>query len=164
MAYSQDTWLYRQDESVSGKLLSAAEREKLLRPYLPSPPSASSQQISRKRSQPLRDLLKSQLYLLVYTLIHFLFSIYIRIRQTQHAIVDRTLAILYYHHRAPELIKQDVKNLSKLPRHLSTIVDLKGQEHGTAGLEGLMDDVAEVSAWCCCVGIPMLSVYERTGM
>ena len=26
-----------------------------------------------------------------------------------------------------------------------------------------MDEVAEISAWCACVGIPMLSVYEKTG-
>ena len=27
-----------------------------------------------------------------------------------------------------------------------------------------MDEVAEIAAWCSCVGIPMLSVYEKTGM
>ena len=32
-----------------------------------------------------------------------------------------------------------------------------------AGLEALLDEVAEVAAWCACVGIPVLSVYERTG-
>jgi hypothetical protein len=26
-----------------------------------------------------------------------------------------------------------------------------------------MDEVAEIAAWCACVGIPMLSVYEKTG-
>ena len=47
------------------------------------------------------------------------------------------------------------------------ILELKGEERGTrgtAGLEVLMDEVAEISAWCSCVGIPMLSVYEQTGM
>lgn len=34
---------------------------------------------------------------------------------------------------------------------------------GGAGLEALVDEVAEIAAWCACVGIPMLSVYERTG-
>ena len=92
-----------------------------------------------------------------------LFSIYIRVRQTHHAIIDKIFAVLYYHHRAPELIKQDVKSLDRLPQHLSVILELKGDERGTAGLEALMDDVAEISAWCCCVGIPILSVYEKTG-
>ena len=96
-----------------------------------------------------------------------LFSAYIRIRQTYHILLDRVFAILYYHHRAPELIQQDVRNLSRIPEHLSVILELKGEEggtRGTAGLEVLMDEVAEISAWCSCVGIPMLSVYEKTGM
>ena len=44
------------------------------------------------------------------------------------------------------------------------LLELKGEERGTAGLEALMDEVAEIAAWCSCVGIPMLSVYEKTGM
>ena len=77
--------------------------------------------------------------------------------------VDRIYATLYYHHRAPELIKQDIRSLDRLPQHLSVILDLKEEEQGYAGLEKLLDDVAEVSAWCASAGIPMLSVYEKTG-
>ena len=95
---------------------------------------------------------------------HTVFSVYVRIRQIYHALLDRVFAILYYHHRAPELIRQDVKNLSRVPEHLSIILELKRHERGTAGLEVLMDEVAEIAAWCACVGIPMLSVYEKTGV
>lgn len=105
-----------------------------------------------------------QIHILVFTAIHTLFSLYIRVRRTYHLLSDRIFAILYYHHRAPELIKQDVKGLSRVPQHLSVILELKGEERGTVGLEALMDEVAEISAWCTCVGIPMLSVYEQTGM
>ena len=94
---------------------------------------------------------------------HALFSLYIRLRQTYHVVLDRSFAILYYHHRAPELIRQDVQGLNRLPEHLSVILELKSEERGQAGLEKLMDDVAEISTWCTCVGIPMLSVYEKTG-
>lgn len=76
---------------------------------------------------------------------------------------DRILAILYYHHRTPELIQKDVKGLSRLPKHLSVILKLEDGGKGGAGLEALVDEVAEISAWCACVGIPMLSVYEQTG-
>lgn len=34
---------------------------------------------------------------------------------------------------------------------------------GGAGLEALVDEVAEIAAWCACAGIPTLSVYEQTG-
>jgi dehydrodolichyl diphosphate syntase complex subunit NUS1 len=93
--------------------------------------------------------------------VHTIFSVYIRFRQGYHAVKDRILAILYYHHRTPELIQKDVKGLTRLPEHLSVI--LKLEDGGRGGLEALVDEVAEISAWCACVGIPMLSVYEKTG-
>ena len=161
MIHSRETQLYRQDVQARGTFLSPVERERLLRPYLPSPPKDAPR---RKVSQPVQDFVMKQIHLLVFTIIHIIFSVYIRIRQTHHAIVDKIFAVLYYHHRAPELIKQDVKTLDRLPQHLSVILELKGDERGTAGLEALMDDVAEISAWCCCVGIPTLSVYEKTGV
>lgn len=44
------------------------------------------------------------------------------------------------------------------------ILDLQEEGRGGAGLEILLDEVAEISAWCVCVGIPLLSVYEKTGV
>jgi len=73
-------------------------------------------------------------------------------------------AILYYHHRTPELIQKDVKGLSRLPEHLSVILKLEDEAKGGAGLEGLVDEVAEIAAWCACAGISTLSIYERTGV
>jgi dehydrodolichyl diphosphate syntase complex subunit NUS1 len=77
--------------------------------------------------------------------------------------VDRVFAILYYHHRTPELIKKDVKGLQRLPEHLSVILKLEEGAKGGAGLEILVDEVAEIAAWCACAGIPTLSIYEKTG-
>ena len=95
---------------------------------------------------------------------HTIFSIYIRIRLAYHAVKDRIFAILYYHHRTPELIQKDVKGLSRLPTHLSVILKLEDGGKGGAGLEALVDEMAEIAAWCACVGIPHLSVYEQSGM
>ena len=167
MIASRETKIYRQDARSRGSFLSPKQREDLLKPYLPAPPSrspAAAPAPRKRRLQPIQNFPKQQLHLLVFIVIHMLFSAYIRIRQTYHILLDRVFAILYYHHRAPELIRQDVKNLSRIPEHLSVILELKGDGRGTAGLETLMDEVAEISAWCSCVGISMLSVYERTGM
>lgn len=165
MVASQETKIYRQDAQGKGGFLSPNQREDLLKPYLPAPPSSKSPAPApqTRMLHPLRTILKQQLHLLVFTMMHMLFSMYIRIRQTYHILLDRVFAILYYHHRAPELIRQDVRSLSRIPEHLSVILELRGDERGTAGLEALMDEVAEISAWCSCAGIPMLSVYERTG-
>jgi hypothetical protein len=167
MVFSKEIKIYRQDVRKKGAFLTPQQREDLLRPYLPAPPPtmASKGPTPRKgMAQPVRSFATNQLHLVVFTIMHLLFSVYIRIRQTYHVLLNQVFAILYYHHRAPELIKQDVKNLNRLPGHLSVILELKGEERGTAGVESLMDDLAELSAWCVCVGIPMLSVYEKTGM
>ena len=155
--------VYRQDVNAQGRLLTPKEREDLVKPYLPPVPPAAPLPLKRRKSQPARTFLKTQLYLLIYTVIHTIFSLFIRIRQTYHAVHDRVFAVLYYHHRTPELIQKDVKNLCRLPKHLSVILELKEEQRGGPGLEGLIDDVSEISAWCACVGIPMLSIYERTG-
>lgn len=166
MVSARDTQVYRRH----GPELSREEREKLVKPYLPEPQSvaaASSQRNGvkhgkQRRQKRIRPFLKSKLHFLAYFLVHLIFGIYIRLRQTYYAVVDRILALLYYHHRTPELIQKDVKNLSRLPEHLSVILSLRGEEDG--GLEALMDDVAELSAWCASAGIPVLSVYEKSGI
>ena len=164
MVFSRETRIYREDASKGG-LLTAKQREDLAKPYLPDPMYTPTAQVPhRQNSRPVRTFLKTQVHILVYFVIHAIFSVYVRLRQTRHVILDRVLAILYYHHMAPELIRQDVKNLSRLPRHLSVILEWKGGDGGAVGVEALMDDVAEISAWCACVGIPMLSIYERTGI
>ncbi|EAS36970.1 ditrans,polycis-polyprenyl diphosphate synthase [Coccidioides immitis RS] len=152
----------RPDARVHSSRLSPAERERLLKPYLPEPRISSARSRSRKaRPKPIRTFLKNKLYFLIYFLIHIFFSIYIRLRQSYHAVVDRVLAICYYHHRTPELIRKDVRDLGRLPEHLSIVLTMRKDDEG---LEVLMDEVAELVAWSSCVGIPTLSVYEKTGV
>lgn len=80
-----------------------------------------------------------------------------------HAVKDQIFAVLYYHHRTPELIQKDVKGLKRKPEHLSVVLKLEDEGHVGAGLEALVDEAAEIAAWCACAGIPMLSIYEPTG-
>lgn len=157
MVFSRETQIYRNDADK----LSVSERKKLIKPYLP--PKRPKNTRSPK-SQPIRMFLQTQLHILVFAVMHAVFSLYLRFRQAYHIVLDRVFAVLYYHHRAPELIRQDVRRLDKIPQHLSVILELRDEEQGLAGLEKLLDDVAEISAWCTAASIPMLSVYERTGV
>ncbi|EEH39278.1 hypothetical protein PAAG_01740 [Paracoccidioides lutzii Pb01] len=150
----------RRDSRIETSRLTPAEREELIKPYLPDPAIRGKQKYKQKK-KPIRTFLKSKLHYLVFFLIHVFFSIYIRFRQAYHAIIDRILAILYYHHRTPELIHKDVRGLSQLPQHLSIVLTLRKDEDG---LNVIMDEVAELAAWSSCAGIPMLSVYEKTGI
>lgn len=162
MLATKETEIFRKDAKHNGALLDSKQREKLLKPYLPTPPDPSRPAAAHTPWQ-IRAFVRTQVHLLIFTTIHFLFSWFIRSRQWYHALRDRAFAILYYHHRAPELIRQDVRALSRLPEHLSVILELKGEERGSARLESLMDEVAEIAAWSACVGIPLLSIYEKTG-
>ncbi|KAK8181377.1 Decaprenyl diphosphate synthase-like protein [Phyllosticta citribraziliensis] len=153
--------------------MTAKEREELLKPYLPSEPntatpSPSSSPVRRPsrpmKKKPMRDFVRQQLHFILYTLIQTVFSVYVRLRIVYHAIVDRIFATLYYHHRSPELIQKDIKHLQRLPKHLSIILDFNDDEQRGAGLEGLVNDISEVAAWCASAGIPALSVYEKTGI
>ncbi|KAL1965300.1 hypothetical protein VTN77DRAFT_5902 [Rasamsonia byssochlamydoides] len=173
MVSSKDTELYREDVRQRGRKLSAADREQLVKPYLPDPGALSSrpsQQQQRRRKSVrkhkrktalIRNFIKSQVHQLLYTLIHLFFGLYVRLSQTAFAVVDRILAIVYYHHRTPELIQKDVRSLNRIPEHLSVILRLRKEEDA---LHTLMDEVAELAAWSACAGIPALSIYERTGI
>jgi dehydrodolichyl diphosphate syntase complex subunit NUS1 len=153
------TETYRKDARLAGTILSKEEREALVKPYLPAAAKASKRKI-----KPVRSFIKSQIHLLVFNVIHVLFSVYARFRQFFNVVLYRISSILYYHHRTPELIQKDVKGLSRLPKHLSVILELAPDGSRSDGLDTLLDEVAEISAWCASVGIPLLSVYERTGV
>ncbi|KAH6670646.1 nuclear undecaprenyl pyrophosphate synthase-like protein [Halenospora varia] len=177
-AAKRETEIYRRDAKLNHNLLTPAEREKLLEPYLPTPPARSPSRSKKNGKIPrimvekpkshsrlgVRNFLRNQLHALLYAIVHTIFSVYIRLRQAYHNVKDRILAILYYHHRTPELIQKDVKGLSRLPEHLSFVLKLEDGGKGGAGLEALVDEVAEITAWCACVGIPTISIYEQTGI
>lgn len=165
MVSQRDQDLFRDDIRAPGAKLSKADRESLLKPYLPDPADLPRQQTQRRRQTfrktPIRTFIKSQIHQLTYTLIHIFFGIALRLLQTYHAVVDRIFAIVYHHHRTPELIRKDVKGLKRLPEHLSIILSLR-KEDDAPGV--LMDEVAELAAWSAGAGIPVISVYEKSGM
>ncbi|KAK3945298.1 putative undecaprenyl pyrophosphate protein [Diplogelasinospora grovesii] len=167
----RDTQAYRRDEKYGGKLLTAEQRMELLKPYLPPPPppkSRSAAQAQREREENstfgVRRFLRKQFHLLVFTIIHAFFSLYIRTRHAYHAVANRIYSVYHYHHRTPELIQGDVRTLRRLPRHLSVILQVEDDGRGGAGLERLVNEAADIAAWCASAGIPQLSIYEKTGI
>ncbi|KAH8878859.1 hypothetical protein GQ53DRAFT_789663 [Thozetella sp. PMI_491] len=166
----RDTELYRRDQKYNHKLLTPEERVNLLKPYLPKPPKRSSPSRqdgadSEEQSRlGVRRFLRTQFHILVFTIIHAIFSLYIRIRQAYHVVGDRIHSVFYYHHRTPELIERDVKGFRRLPTHLSVILSLEGDHKGGAELERLVNEAADIAAWCASAGIPQLSIYEKTGV
>ncbi|KAG0152723.1 hypothetical protein PDIDSM_2528 [Penicillium digitatum] len=169
MVSQRDREILRDDLRARGTKLSVEERETLLKSYLPDPtelrqkpaPKAITSERRKTRKTPVRTFVKSQIYYFAYAITHIIFGIVVRLLQAYHAVVDRIFAIVYYHHRTPELIRKDVKNLKRLPQHLSTILRLRKEDDALAVL---MDEVAELPAWSSCSGISQLSVYEKSGI
>lgn len=119
---------------------------------------------SSKRSSRLgvRKFIKSQLFVIIFAIMHGIFSLYIRIRKSWNVVCYQVSSVLYYHHSTPQYIQKDVAGLTKKPKHLSTI--LKSENHRLASdLDRLVDETAELATWSACAGIPVLSVYEKTG-
>lgn len=74
----------------------------------------------------------------------------------------RWINLSYYHNRTPELIRQDVMSLKKVPRHVAVVLRLREGEEG-GGLDGLLTQTSELVAWCIGAEIEELTIYERTG-
>lgn len=173
---TEETKVYRDDVDTKGHTLSIGEREALITKYLPTPEDferARRQHQQQKlqkqnsahrtvRRRRIRPFLKQKLHFLLYWIIQSVFGIYIRLRQIASALFQKFIAIRHYHHRTPAYIQKDVKNLSRLPEHLSVLLRYDNSDDG--GLETLLDEVAELSAWSAAAGIPLLSVYEQTGV
>ncbi|KAM7222251.1 putative undecaprenyl pyrophosphate protein [Rhypophila decipiens] len=170
MAFSmRDVEAYRRDAKLGGKLLTPEDRIRIAKPYLPPPRTSIPVDANSRGKKPrfgvrARGFLKKQFHMLVFVLIHTFFSLYLKFRHGYHAIQNRFYSIFRYHHRDPSLIQSDVKRFRKLPKHLSVVLTLENDGTGGAGLERLINEAAEIAAWCASAGIPQLSIYEKTGI
>jgi dehydrodolichyl diphosphate syntase complex subunit NUS1 len=155
---------------VNGRPITPKEREAMLKPFLPEPPPASSTpskaQIAKASRKSKVGPIRNFLHFAIFHVISFVFSVYFRFRRAWRLVRSKVVGALKYHHRSPEFIQRDIKHLDRLPEHLSVVLELNenDEEQGSAGLEGLVNDVCEIAAWTASAGIPYLSVYEKTGM
>lgn len=111
----------------------------------------------------MRPAVQHIIHSLIFSIVHTFFSAYIRVRQAYHSVVNQVLSMLYYHHRTPELIQRDMKGLKKVPKHLSVILQLPPEGGKKDSAETWLNDACEVVAWAAGAGVPLLSIYERTG-
>lgn len=73
------------------------------------------------------------------------------------------LTLTYYPSKSPQVIRDDVNRLTKIPKILSCILDLKDDDDENGGKDGLIASIGELSAWCLSAGIGKLIIYEFTG-
>jgi len=112
----------------------------------------------------LRRFFKNQVYVVLYVLVHAVFSVYIRFRIAYNAVSGQIASILRHHHNDPAYIRNDVSTIKRIPQHVSIILSLEGGGRKGDAVEKLIGEVSEVAAWCAAAGIMNLSVYEKTGI
>lgn len=96
-------------------------------------------------------------------MLFFIISIYKNVQFLYHKMVLKFLTLAYYPNKSPQLIREDVTKLNKIPKRISCILDLKDDDDENGGIDGLINNISELCAWTLSSGIPSLTIYEYTG-
>jgi dehydrodolichyl diphosphate syntase complex subunit NUS1 len=94
---------------------------------------------------------------------YFFFSIFRMFQYAHHKIRIKFLNLAYNPSKTPQIIRDDVNKLVKLPKRISAVLNLKSEEEEGGGFYGLLNDSAEIVTWTLAAGIPSLSLYEYDG-
>lgn len=100
----------------------------------------------------------------ILLMVFFSMSIYKNIEYVYRRIFLKFLTLAYYPNKTPQLIRDDVNKLSKLPKRISCILDLKDDDDENGGVDGLINDISELAAWSTLAGVPILNIYEYSGV
>lgn len=93
----------------------------------------------------------------------FLMSIVRNLQFVYNKACLRFYSMAYYPNKTPQVIRDDVVKLNKIPKRISCIINLRADEEENGGIEGLIGDISELAAWCLSAGIPSLTIYEYNG-
>ncbi|KAK6455668.1 Decaprenyl diphosphate synthase-like protein [Scheffersomyces xylosifermentans] len=94
----------------------------------------------------------------------FVISIYKNINYLYRRLLLKFYTLTYYPNKSPQIIRDDVNRLSKIPKVISCILDLKDDDDENGGIDGLINQISELSAWTVSAGIPQLVIYEYNGV
>ncbi|KOH00187.1 ditrans,polycis-polyprenyl diphosphate synthase [Saccharomyces eubayanus] len=76
----------------------------------------------------------------------------------------RIFSIIYNHAYTPQLIRQDVVSLKKIPKRLAAILEIKPVGDVGGGVTGLLNDASEIVCWTVSAGIKHLVLYDYDGL
>lgn len=75
----------------------------------------------------------------------------------------RLLNIAYSPSNTPQLIRQDVLKLDKIPKRIAAILERKSEGDIGGGISGLLNDGSELVCWTVSAGIKYLILYDYDG-
>lgn len=103
------------------------------------------------------------LYHSILLVLYFAISLYRAYEYSWNKVKLQFLTLAYNPSKTPLLINEDINKLPKIPKRVSTILNLKPEEDENGGVNGLLSDSSDVISWCLCSGIQELSIYEKNG-
>lgn len=101
---------------------------------------------------------------LILLAVFFIMSIIKNIEFIYHKAYLRFLSLTYNPNKSPQVIRDDVNVLGKIPKRISCIISMRSEDDENGGVDGVIADIAELAAWCTSAGIPSLTIYEETGV
>ncbi|CAB4253980.1 similar to Saccharomyces cerevisiae YDL193W NUS1 Putative prenyltransferase, required for cell viability [Maudiozyma barnettii] len=107
---------------------------------------------------------KFTFYKIVLAILFFMFGIF-RYGQLQYNKSKlKILDLLYNPSNTPQLIRQDVVKLNKIPSRLAAILEVKPIGDVGGGLKGILNDASELVSWTISAGVKHLSLYDYDGV
>lgn len=102
-------------------------------------------------------------YHFILLMIYFFYSAFRSLQFMNNKIRIKFLNLAYNPSKSPQIIRDDVTKLDKIPKRISAILNLKSEQEEGGGFYGLLNDSAELVTWTVAAGIPILSIYEYEG-
>ncbi|EDK44670.1 conserved hypothetical protein [Lodderomyces elongisporus NRRL YB-4239] len=126
-----------------------------------------SHQIYSSKVKPITSSLPEMLFYFINHLIllwlFFFIAIFKNFQFAYRKTYLKFLSLTYYPNKSPQVIRDDVNQMTKIPKSISCILDLKDDDDENGGKDGFMNLISELAAWTVSAGINKLIIYEYTG-
>lgn len=106
----------------------------------------------------------SYLFIATLELVYLLFSLYRLAGSIYHRVQLKWFSLTYNQNRSPKLIQQDVANFKKIPSGVGAVLKFKNANQEGGGVDGLLEQISNLSTWCVGAEIDSLVLYERSGV
>ncbi|SMN19897.1 similar to Saccharomyces cerevisiae YDL193W NUS1 Putative prenyltransferase, required for cell viability [Maudiozyma saulgeensis] len=107
---------------------------------------------------------KFTFYKIVLAVLFFMFGIFRYCQLQYNKSKLKILDLLYNPSNTPQLIRQDVVKLNKIPSRLAAILEVKPIGDVGGGLKGILNDASELVCWTISAGVKHLSLYDYDGV
>ena len=103
-------------------------------------------------------------YKVLLLALYVLFGVFRYFQYQYNKMRLRVLGIVYNSTTTPQLIRQDVLKLSKIPKRLAAILEMKPAGEVGGGIKGLQNDASELVFWTVSAGVKHLMLYDFDGI